>query len=132
MSFLIDELHIAEAESALGVKFPSRFKEKMKRENGGEVEVGNDTYALYPFFDKTDIKRIKRTTNHIVLETKNAREWTNFPSNGIAIGDNGSGDKLVLLPDNNSSADLSDQIYIWSHEKGELNVVADDINELVE
>lgn len=132
MSFPIDELHIVEAENALGVKFPSRFKEKMKRENGREVEIGNDAYTLYPFFDKTDIKRIKRTANHIVLETKNAREWNNFPSNGIAIGDNGSGDKLVLLPDGNSPTNLSDQIYIWSHETGELNVVADDINELVE
>ncbi|MFD0998169.1 SMI1/KNR4 family protein [Ohtaekwangia kribbensis] len=131
MAFPIEEKYIAEAERELGVKFPPIFIEKMKGQNGGEIETDDDTYTLYPFFDKTDVKKIKRTANHIILETKNAKEWDNFPSTGIAIGDNGFGDKLVLLPTADDPSKLSDQIYIWSHETGETAAIANDVNELV-
>jgi hypothetical protein len=131
MAFPVDEKYIAEAERELDVKFPPIFLEKMKSQNGGEIETEDDTYTLYPFFDKTDVKRIKRTANHIILETKNAKEWDNFPSTGIAIGDNSFGDKLVLLPTADDPSKLSDQIYIWLHETGETTAIANNVNELV-
>lgn len=130
MALPVDEKYIAETERELDVKFPPIFLGKMKRQNGGEIETDDGTYTLCPFFDKTDIKRIKRTANHIILETKNAKEWNNFPPTGIAIGDNDFGDKLVLLPTADDPSKLSDQIYIWSHETGETTVIANDINEL--
>ncbi len=132
MAFPVDEQYITETEKQLGLKFPLTFKEKMKIENGGEIETADDSWTIHPFFDKSDIKRIKRTTNNIILETKESREWDNFPSTGIAIGDNGSGDKLILLPTDNDPTQLSDKIYLWSHETGEVTEIADDINELVE
>ena len=132
MAFPVDEQYITETENQLGLKFPLTFKDKMKIENGGEIETADDSWTICPFFDKSDIKRIKRTTNNIILETKNSREWDNFPSTAIAIGDNGSGDKLILLPTDNDPKQLSDKIYFWSHETGEITEIADNINELVE
>ena len=132
MAFPIDEQYITETEKQLGLKFPLTFKEKMKIENGGGIETADDSWTIHPFFDKSDVKRIKRTTNNIILETKNSREWDNFPTTGIAIGDNGSGDKLILLPTENDPTQLSDKIYFWSHETGEITEIADHINELIE
>lgn len=132
MAFPVEEKYIIETEKELGLRFPRTFREKMKKENGGEIETANDSWTIHPFFDKSDIKRLKRTTNNIILETKNSREWDNFPPTGIAIGDNGSGDKLVLLPIDNKPTELSEKIYLWSHATGELTEVADDISELTE
>jgi hypothetical protein len=132
MAFPVDEKYITETEKELGLSFPTTFKEKMKKENGGEIEIDEDLWTLHPFFDKSDIKRIKRTTNNIITETENSKEWGNFPIDGIAIGDNGTGDKLILLPTESDSTTLADKIYCWSHETGELYVLADDINELIE
>ena len=131
MPFPVDEQYIIETEKQLGLKFPPAFKEKMKKENGGEIETGDDVWIIHPFFDKSDIKRIKRTTNNIILETKNSRSWYNFPANGIAIGDNGSGDKLILLSVDNDSKLLDDKIYLWSHETGEVEELADSIEDLL-
>ncbi|WP_297814486.1 SMI1/KNR4 family protein [uncultured Polaribacter sp.] len=86
MPFPIDEKYILETETELNVKFPSEFKNRMIKSNGGELVTDEFEFELYPFFDKSDRKRISRTCNHIGLETKNAREWNGFPENGIAIG----------------------------------------------
>ncbi len=104
----------------------------MQSKNGGEIETEFGSWIIHPFFDKSDIKRTKRTTNHIILETKNSREWDGFPSTAIAIGDNGSGDKLILLPADANSNELSDKIYVWLHETREIEELADNINELDE
>ena len=70
----------------------------MAQVNGGELTTEDDDWQLFPFFDKSDNKRISRTCNHIILETNQAKQWENFPVNGIAIGSNGCGDLLLLLP----------------------------------
>lgn len=129
MAFPVDEQYIIEMEKELGLKFPPTFKKKMKTENGGEIETADDLWTIHPFFDKSDIKKIKRTANNIIAETKNSREWDSFPENGVAIGDNGTGDKLILLPSNNDST-LSDKIYYWSHETGEVTGITNTISEL--
>ncbi len=94
--------------------------------------VGGWIHKVIPFFDKSDKKRISRTCNHVVLETKQARSWDNFPSNGITIASNDSGDFLLLLPTKGNDKKLSDEIYIWFHETGEIEKVADSIKELVD
>lgn len=129
MPFPIDEKYIFEAEQELGLSFPGMFKAKMKKENGGVIETENDDWQLFPFFDKLDKKRISRTSNHIILETKEAKKWRNFPNNGIAIGENGSGDRLILLPTIENSKVLSEEIYTWFHETGEVEKIADSIEE---
>jgi hypothetical protein len=131
MAFPVDLKYIIETEEELGVSFPALFKEKMTAENGGEAITENDNWNLYPFFDKSDKKRISRTCNHIILETKEAREWDNFPVNAIAIAGNGGGDYLVLIPlDNNKK--FSEHIYMWHHETGDYEQVAENIKELIE
>ena len=58
-----------------------------------------------------------------------AREWRDFPPNGVAIADNGSGDTLVFVP--NDSADrLAEVVYWWDHETAEMTAIADDFGAL--
>jgi len=130
MAFPVDDQYIKAAEKELGLTFPLTFKDKMKRENGGEIETEYDSWTIHPFFDKSDIKRIKRTSNHIILEAKNSKEWDGFPDNAVAIGDNGSGDKLILLTTDSNPKELGDKIYVWLHETREIEELADNIDEL--
>jgi len=132
MPFPIDEKYIYETETELGLEFPVKFKQKMIIENGGEILTDEDDWQIYPFFDKSDNKRISRTCNHIGLETKQAKEWDNFPANAIAIATNGCGDHLILLPMNNNNKKLSDEIYFWFHETGEIAKIAESIDEMIE
>ncbi|WP_177764452.1 SMI1/KNR4 family protein [Flavobacterium sp. I3-2] len=132
MPFPIDEKYIIETEKELGILFPYNFKLKMIKENGGEMVNEDDDWNLYPFFDKSNKKRISRTCNHIGLETKQAKNWGNFPLNAIAIASNGSGDHLVLLPTKENNEILSDEIFTWYHETGKTEKVADKIDELID
>ncbi len=132
MPFPLDPQYIIETEQELGVLFPDHFKAKMIRENGGPLATGDDYWHLYPFFDKSDNKRISRTCNHIGLETRLARNWRNFPADAVAIASNGSGDHLVLLPMNAHCKELGDTIFTGYHETGDTDKVAETINELIE
>lgn len=131
MPFPVDEIYIKETESELSLDFPEKFKLKMIEENGGEIITDEDEWQIFPFFDKSDNKRISRTCNHIVLETKQAKEWDNFPVNAIAIATNGFGDHLILLPLANNNKKLGDEIYFWFHETGEITKIAESIDELI-
>lgn len=95
----------------------------MKKENGGEIETPDDLWILYPVFDTSDRKRIKRTANHIVAETESARKWTSFHPDRIAIGSNECGDLLVLIPEEGTNK-LKDVVYGWSHETGTEKIVS--------
>jgi hypothetical protein len=132
MPFPVDIKYIIETEQEFGLVFPDSFKSKMTKENGGELITEDDDWQLFPFFDKSDNKRMIRTCNHIVLETKQARTWDNFPNNGIAIASNGSGDNLILLPLGNDNKKLREEIYLWQHETGDIQQVAKTIDELME
>lgn len=129
MPFPVDEQYILETEKELGLAFPATFKSRMRKENGGEIEATDDTWTIYPFFDKSDIKRVKRTTNNILLETKNVRKWDNFPLNAIVIGENGGGDKLVLMPEDTAPGQLAEKVFMWFHETGEVMKLADNFDE---
>lgn len=132
MPFPLDVKYIVEAEQELGVIFPVHFKAKMIQENGGSLATKDDYWHLYPFFDKSDHKRISRTCNHIGLETRQARNWRNFPADAIAIASNGSGDHLVLLPMKAHDQYLGEAIFTWYHENGDTEKVADQIDDLIE
>lgn len=101
----------------------------MCRNNGGEVAVGTDYFDLYPILDSSDRKRLARTCNNIVRETAYANERARFPKGAVAIGDNGTGDKIVFLPDQ-TDLRYADAVYWWDHETGELELVADAFEEL--
>ena len=58
MPFPVDLKFIQETEKELGLLFPDIFKQKMMIENGGEIQTDEDDWQIFPFFDKTDNKRI--------------------------------------------------------------------------
>lgn len=132
MPFPIEPKYIKEAEAALGIEFPKAFFEKMVKENGGEFSTDEDDWTLYPFFDKSDAKRISRTCNHIVLETKQSRTIQDFPENGIAVAENGCGDHLIMLPSEENPIKIKEEIYVWLHETGEVIEIANTIEDLIE
>ncbi len=130
MAFPVDEKYIKETELELKVEFPTVFKYQMINNNGGELVSDDYEFELFPFFDKSDKKRISRTCNHIGLETKNAKDWNNFPENAIAIGADGFGNLIVLL--HNGNGILNEKVSFWNHETGMCEVIAENINELDE
>lgn len=131
MPFPVDLRFIEEAEKELGLTFPPIYKSKMMEDNGGELGTADEGWILFPFFDRTDNKRISRTCNHIVLETKKAKDWDDFPENAVAIGENGSGDYLVLMVEKEASGNLSEALYSWWHETGEVNKEGETILDLL-
>jgi len=130
MAFPVEEKYIRKAETESDVKFPSSYINKLIIENGGELDTEDNLWIFFPVFDDSDRKRILRTANHIIRENKSAKEWENFPENGLAIAENGSGDYLIYLIEDNK--EIRDDIYFWNHETGELEKVADSIKELFE
>jgi hypothetical protein len=129
MAFPLDIQFVKRAEAKLGRKLPLGYVVKMCRENGGQVLTGTDSWELYPIFDDSDKRRLKRTCNDIIRETASACKRPDFPPKALAIGHNGGGDELVLLPDQAKDR-YADAVYWWDHETGELNKVADTFEEL--
>ena len=127
MAFNLEEKFILQAETELEASLPENYKASMQQNNGGEIEVSGDNWEQYPIYDKSDKKRISRTCNHIIAETISCEDFGNFPSNAVAIAGNGCGDQLVLLKQNST---YGNSIYIWSHETGEVDKVANDFSEL--
>lgn len=64
-------------------------------------------------------------------ETASSKAWTGFAPEEVAIGDNGGGDKLILLPESGSDR-FGDSIFWWDHETGDVNKLADDFAELLD
>ena len=128
MPFDLSEEFITAAEQALGAALPDDYKAAMRRSNGGEIESNTDSWTLYPIADKSDRKRLARTSNHILVETEACREWSKFPEHALAIASNVTGDQLVYL---RNGQNFDSTVYAWSHETGELDVVADSISELM-
>lgn len=130
MPFPIDIKYVNDTEFKLGAEFPPSFVARMAKNNGGEVSTPPDAWQLYPFLDPSDRKRLARTCNDIVRETAKAKEWPTFPPQAVAIGGNGCGDQLVLLPQPNALTHLGPEVYWWNHETGQLHKVADDFDEI--
>lgn len=61
MPFPIEEKYIKETESEWNVRFPIEFKNRMMESNGGKLVIDEFEFNLYPFFDKSDRKKINRT-----------------------------------------------------------------------
>lgn len=131
MPFPVDPKYIRETEDRLSVSFPSMFTDRMLRENGGSIKAAGDEWLLYPFLDSSDRKRIARTCNDIVRETRRMREWSNFPPDAVAIAGNGTADQLILLPKTESPRELGPSVFWWDHETGEVEKVADDFADLL-
>jgi len=119
LAFPASDQKISAAETALGFSFPAALRERLSRENGGCVYVGDDpdnVWWLHPVWDDTDRKRMGRTANHILRETNSIRQWRRFPSDAAAIAENGTGDCLLVHKGD-------DQIYWFDHETGATEAV---------
>lgn len=133
MPFPVDAKWITETESKLGVRFPASFVTAMSKMNGGSVRTRIDVFELFPFFDASDRKRIQRTCGSIDRETATARkDWCGFPADAVAIGANGGGDLLIMIPMPDHPGTLQHSIYWWDHETGEVELVADDYGDFPE
>jgi len=130
MPFATEDQFIDAAEAKLGVRLPKALRARLRNTNGGEVEIKDDVWQLYPVFDTSDRKRTTRTANDIVRETTVAREWRGFPPAAVAIAANGSGDLLVLLPSAQDPSILDERIYVWDHETTKLHVVAGNLEQV--
>jgi hypothetical protein len=130
MPFPVDIAWVKATEAKLRTSFPLGFVARMVTLNGGEVEADGDTWELFPFLDKSDRKRLKRTCNDIVLETGSARAWPGFPPDGVAIAGNGTADRLILVSDPTAPDRLQPGVFFWDHETGEMAAVAEDFADL--
>jgi hypothetical protein len=112
MPFPVEVALIHEAEPQLGKKLPMDLRLRLHRNNGGEIWAAGDVWQLFPVSDASDRRRITRTANHIVRETRAARARAGFPEGAIAIAENGGGDVLIVRAG-------SENIEFWDHETGE-------------
>ncbi len=131
MPFPLDVKSLQATEEKLGLTFPSTFRGKMLRDNGGSVCAWGETWWLHPFLDNSDRKRIARTCNDIVRETAAARKSNAFPETAVAIGHNGGGDHLILIPKQDTLGELAQAVYWWDHETGDVAKLADDFADLL-
>lgn len=130
MGLPVDERFIVEMQYELDVVFPVMFLWAMKGENGGTTLFANQQWTIYPFPDKSDPEARKRTEANIFRHTLSARELDYFPPNGIAIGDNGRGDRLILLPADPYGNQLGETIYVWLQKNGEIDVLSENFLKL--
>lgn len=130
MPFPVDDKWILEAEERLNVILPIEYKTSLSQMNGGSLFACEETWDLYPIWDKSNRKRLKRTCNDIVHETQVCNDCYGFPENGVAIATNGCGDQLIFLPSEGSLDALESVVYFWSHETGEIEKIADNFSEI--
>ncbi|MGB7336338.1 MAG: SMI1/KNR4 family protein [Salaquimonas sp.] len=127
MPWPVSEIYVEDCESALGFTFPDNYRIAMINQNGGTVVCDGDTWNLHPIWDKSDKKRLKRTSNDVARETNSMASWTGWPSNAACIAANGTGDVLLFL---GGSSSHDDAVYRWSHETGKTKKVVNDFSEL--
>jgi SMI1-KNR4 cell-wall len=123
MPFDLSESFVVAAERELGARLPESYRNAMLRSNGGELEANEDTWQQYPIADTSDRKRLTRSANHILKESEVCRGWPRFPQGAVAIAGNGGGDHLVFVKRGQA---FGPAVYIWSHETGLLEKVAND------
>jgi SMI1 / KNR4 family (SUKH-1) len=124
MPFPTDEEHICDLEESLGANLPDCYRNFIKTDNGGSIELAADDWELHPIRDTTDRKRISRTANHVLVENKSYSEWTQQVGNTLSIAVNGAGDRLILQKEGNKYLPA---VYLWSHETGEVSKIANSI-----
>ncbi|EPM4644594.1 TPA: SMI1/KNR4 family protein, partial [Vibrio parahaemolyticus] len=121
MAFNLTEEQLVNTEGELGARLPHDYRESMKTDNGGEATTEEDDWELYPIKDNSDRKRLARTCNHIIAETKACFGFGNFPHHALAIASNGLGDQMVFLKE---SEQFKPEVYVWLHETGEIKLLA--------
>jgi len=128
MSLPITPTNIATTETAMGLTFPGVFKARMSRTNGGSVRLNDEAWFLIPFWDPTDKRTIRRTSQDIKYETTEMlNSNVGFPEDGVAIAKNSAGDWLVLR---NRDGIVGREVWEFTLHGGELHLVLDDVADL--
>ncbi|MEM8650313.1 MAG: SMI1/KNR4 family protein [Pseudomonadota bacterium] len=127
MAFNVSEQFVLAAEEVLGARLPVSYRKSMQMENGGEVKAMSDYWTLVPIQDKSDRKRIARTSYDIVRETRDMADWVGWPETAVKIAQNGTGDVLLFMIEGSA---CSKEVYHWAHETGKTTKIADDFSEL--
>ena len=127
MAFNISDEKIAKTEASLGRRLPPVYRSIMGESNGGTAFDEEDQWDIYPIQDDSDRKRLSRSCNHIIAETKSAKEWKGFPAEGLVVGGNGFGDVMLLLPSETDPTLFSDRLFVYWHETGKVESLADDL-----
>lgn len=112
MVWPVSKADIERAERELNVTFPAVFAQQMSVANGGSVELLHHWWELCTFEDRSSNKRLTRTFDGIVRETRSMRELAWFPQTGVVIGTCNS-DRLILLPESAGSERLADDVFVW-------------------
>lgn len=128
VAFPVSEEQIARTEVELGRRFPPVYRAAIMEHNGGMAFTDDDEWQIHPIKDSSDPKRLNRTCNDVILETRSARDWRGFPGEAVAIAGNGSGDVMILLPFDAGS--FGDPVHVFRVESGEVEAVADDFGSL--
>ncbi|MBO6937648.1 MAG: SMI1/KNR4 family protein [Deltaproteobacteria bacterium] len=134
MPFPLDLEQVRATERKLGLRLPPAYVARMRVDNGGGVRGGPPGcedwfWELFPILDESSVKRMTRTCNDIIRETRVAKNWASFPRDAVAIAA-ADMDKLVFLPDPDRPGWLSDVVHWWDHETGRTQPVADDFSQL--
>jgi hypothetical protein len=132
MPFPVPIAEIEKTERSLRCRFPLLMRSQMMRENGGVLEIGGEAWRLLPFRDGSTRKTLARSTTDILSETQAMRSsGVGFPADGAAIAQNGTGDYLVLLPDEASPERFSSTARIWRLRGADMSGEVD-VDELFE
>lgn len=113
----VEAQYVDAAEQQLGVAFPRSYREWLQACNGGEVEINDAWWDLHPVMDASDPRRIGPTWDHVCRQTELARLLGGFPRAAVSIGEDGSGDRLVLMA---RSPGAALELAVWQHDTGAL------------
>lgn len=69
MPFPLDIQFVKRTEAKLGRRLPPDYVIRMCRENGGNVHAADDAWELYPIFDDSDRRRLRRPVR-IAISTR--------------------------------------------------------------
>ncbi|MBZ5749948.1 SMI1/KNR4 family protein [Metabacillus rhizolycopersici] len=116
----VNEIHIKAAEEKLGALFPEEYKELFKMTNNPEI----GDWILFPIKDTINLKK---TWDDVVRQNQEQREEA-LLHNLIAIGENGTGDKLCFRI---RKKFMQSQVYIWEHETAKTRVAALSLKEFI-
>ena len=74
MAFPVDDKFIRDAEEKLGIRLPNSYKGWVRLDNGGQIGAMDETWQLFPAFDRSDRRRTIKTSGPIVRETQAAKK----------------------------------------------------------
>ena len=127
------EESIQETELVLKIKFPPSYREKMLRENGGELKLKEGVFHLIPVRGSGGGGETgaKAAAHDVVGATKEQKKNYTFPSDGTAFAANDAGDHLVFVKEYYHSDKLKNGVFLWNKKIGFVKRVAEDFSKLL-